>query len=183
VRDAHADQAHSRPAKRAQAAALPRFDDPKLKTQRAALRGALQYPGISGTIFDAIPPEAFTHPAYNAIAVAIHAAGGTSAGITGPTWVDVISQAVDPGLVMLVSELAVEDMPADIETVPRYLEGVLARLQEAWVGEQVADLKSKLARMSSARTPDDYYALMGDLLALEQYRRSLLKQAIGDTSA
>ncbi|GAA3190967.1 hypothetical protein GCM10020255_090190 [Rhodococcus baikonurensis] len=65
----------------------------------------------------------------------------------------------------VVSELAVEPMPCDEDTVPRYINGVLARLQEA-VGEQVADLKSKLQRVSPAAAPEEYNSLFGDLVAL-----------------
>ena len=46
----------------------------------------------------------------------------------------------------------------------------------------MADLKSKLQRISPATAPDEYNSLFGDLVALEQYRRSLLDQAIGDTN-
>ena len=66
--------------------------------------------------------------------------------------------------------------------MPRYISGVIARLQEVWVGEQVAELKSKLQRISPATASDEFHSLLGDLVALEQYRRSLLDQAIGDTN-
>jgi len=57
---------------------------------------------------------------------------------------------------------------------------VLSRLQEVWVGKQVAELKSKLQRISPADDPDEYHALFGDLVALEQYRRGLLEQTNGE---
>ncbi len=50
------------------------------------------------------------------------------------------------------------------------------------MGEQVAELKSKLQRISPATASDEFHSLLGDLVALEQYRRSLLDQAIGDTN-
>ncbi|CAM3469616.1 hypothetical protein TSHO111613_24455 [Tsukamurella hominis] len=65
------------------------------------------------------------------------------------------------------------------DPTPRYVESVMARLQEVWVGGQVADLKSKLRRMSPS-ADDDYNRLFGDLVALESYRQSLLKMAVGD---
>jgi DNA primase len=48
-----------------------------------------------------------------------------------------------------------------------------------WVGQQVAELKSKLQRVAPADDPEEYRALFGDLVALEQYRRTLLEQANG----
>ena len=68
----------------------------------------------------------------------------------------------------------------DEERLPRYIGGVLARLQEVWVGRQIAEVKSKLQRMSPVEQGDEYHSLFGDLVALESYRRSLLEQASGD---
>ena len=68
----------------------------------------------------------------------------------------------------------------DDERLPRYIGGVLARLQEVWVGRQIAEMKSKLQRMSPVEQGDEYHALFGDLVAMETYRRSLLEQASGD---
>ena len=65
--------------------------------------------------------------------------------------------------------------------MPRYISGVLARLQEVWVSGQIADLKSRVQRMSPAEDPKGYSALFGDLVALEEYRRGLLEQAVGAT--
>jgi DNA primase len=48
------------------------------------------------------------------------------------------------------------------------------------MGRQIADVKSKLQRMSPIEQGDEYHALFGDLVAMEAYRRSLLEQASGD---
>ncbi|EOM75773.1 DNA primase [Rhodococcus rhodnii] len=162
--------------------ARPRPRDPVLWPQREALKSALQYPAIAGTVFDSLPPETFTHPAYAAIRGAMSEAGGASCGLGGGEWVDAVGRTLtDPTAQSLVSELAVEEIPADEDRIPRYITGVIARLQEVWVGEQVADLKSRLQRVSPATESDEFHSLLGDLVALEQYRRSLLDQAIGDT--
>ncbi|MEE2033319.1 DNA primase [Rhodococcus chondri] len=180
-------EAKSRPAPAATAEAgvlrRPRPNDPALWPQRDALKAALQYPGIAGTVFDSLPPETFTDPAYAAVREAVAAAGGAGAGLGGGEWVDAVGRAAtDPVVHSLVMELVVESLPIEEDRVPRYIGGVLARLQEVWVGEQVAELKSKLQRISPATESDEFHALLGDLVALEQYRRSLLDQAIGDTS-
>ncbi|MGF7124398.1 DNA primase [Rhodococcus sp. AG1013] len=161
----------------------PRPNDPALWPQRDALKAALQYPAIAGTVFDSLPGETFAHPAYAAVREAVAAAGGTSAGLGGGEWVDAVGRnAGDLVVQSIVMELAVEPLPADEDIIPRYIRGVLARLQEVWVGEQVAELKSKLQRVSPTTDSDEFHSLLGDLVALEQYRRSLLDQAIGDTS-
>ncbi|WP_432279924.1 hypothetical protein [Nocardia cyriacigeorgica] len=82
----------------------------------------------------------------------------------------------------LISELASEPLPVkSADDIPRFVTGVLARAQEGLVGRQIAELKSKLHRVSSTEQSEAYLALFGDLVALEQYRKSLLEQAMGNS--
>ncbi len=162
-------------------AARPDPRDPTLWPQRAALKSALQYPALAGPVFDTLTVESFTHPGYAAVRTAIDAAGGTSAGITGAQWIDAVRQQTTSALTTgLISELGVEAIAVDEEKLPRYIAGILARLQEVWMGRQIAEVKSKLQRMSPIEHGDEYHALFGDLVAMEAYRRSLLEQASGD---
>lgn len=159
--------------------ARPLPNDPQLWPQREALKAAIQYPALAGTVFDSLPGECFTEPAYALVRQAIANLGGTASGLSGATWVDAVTQAVDnPALTPLVTELAVEDLPVAEENLPRYIQSVLARSQEVWVGAQIGDLKSKLRRMSPGGDQEGYNALFGDLVALEAYRRSLQEQAV-----
>ena len=169
-------------APRTPAVDRPNPRDPALWPQREALKSALQYPALAGPVFDSLTTESFTHPGYVAVRSAIEAAGGTSSGLTGGQWIEgVRDHAATPAVAGLVSELGVESIKVDDEDrLPRYIGGVLARLQEVWVGRQVAEVKSKLQRMSPVEHSDEYHALFGDLVALEAYRRSLLEQASGD---
>jgi len=161
------------------AVARPRPNDPQLWPQREALKSALQFPGMAGSIFDSLPPECFTDDAYKAVREAIADVGGTASGMDGADWVDTVGKAAqDLVVASLVTELAVEPIPVAENGIPRYIGSVLARLQEVWVGAQIADLKSKLRRMSPAEDQDAYNAVFGDLVALESYRRSLLEQSI-----
>ncbi|ORW43634.1 DNA primase [Mycobacterium paraense] len=170
------------PARRAEpAAARPDPRDPILWPQREALKSALQYPALAGPVFDTLTVESFTHPGYAAVRAAIEAAGGTSTGVTGAEWIDAVRQRTTSALTAgLISELGVEAIAVDDEKLPRYIAGVLARLQEVWMGRQIAEVKSKLQRMSPIEQGDEYHALFGDLVAMEAYRRSLLEQASGD---
>ena len=164
------------------AALRPDPRDPTLWPQREALKSALQYPALAGPVFDSLTVESFTHPGYAAVCTAIEAAGGTGTGIGGAEWLDAVRQkARSPAAAGLISELGVETIRVDDdEKLPRYIAGVLARLQEVWVGRQIAEVKSKLQRMSPVEQGDEYHALFGDLVAMEAYRRSLLQQASGD---
>ncbi|AQT79549.1 DNA primase [Mycolicibacterium litorale] len=164
------------------AARRPDPRDPTLWPQREALKSALQYPALAGPVFDSLTVESFTHPGYAAVRMAIEAAGGTSSGVTGGQWIDTVREQTGSAAAQgLITELGVESIRVeDEEKLPRYIAGVLARLQEVWVGRQVAEVKSKLQRMSPVEQGDEYHALFGDLVALEAYRRSLLEQASGD---
>lgn len=180
-----AEQAQAAPPRGADApspAALrPDPADPTLWPQREALKSALQFPALAGPVFDSLAAESFTHPGYAAVRAAIEAAGGTSAGITGAQWIEAVRDQVPTPLAGgLVNELSAEAINADDETLPRYIGGVLARLQEVWIGRQIAEVKSKLQRMSPVEQGDEYHALFGDLVAMEAYRRSLLEQASGN---
>ncbi|MGV0646188.1 DNA primase [Mycolicibacterium sp. XJ879] len=163
-------------------AARPDPADPTLWPQREALKAALQYPALAGPVFDSLTVESFTHPGYAAVRAAIEAAGGASAGLSGGQWIEAVREkTAAPAAAGLVNELGVEAINVDDdERLPRYIGGVLARLQEVWVGRQIAEVKSKLQRMSPVEQGDEYHALFGDLVAMEAYRRSLLEQASGD---
>jgi DNA primase len=170
----------TKPSNQASSPARPDPRDPTLWPQREALKAALQYPALAGPVFDSLTVESFTHPGYAAVRTAIESAGGTSAGLTGAEWIDAVRQRAEAAG-GLVSELGVETTRVDDdEMLPRYIGGVMARLQEVWVGRQVAEVKSKLQRMSPIEQGDEYHALFGELVAMEAYRRSLLEQASGD---
>ena len=76
-------------------AATSRFSSCISASHREALKAALQYPGIAGTVFDSLPVECFTEPAYAAVRQAMTALGGTSSGLGGAGWVDAVRTAVD----------------------------------------------------------------------------------------
>lgn len=161
--------------------ARPDPRDPTLWPQREALKSALQFPALAGPVFDTLTVDSFTHPGYAAVRAAIEAAGGIAAGVVGGAWIGLVREhALSEAAAGLINELGVEAIRVDDDRLPRYIGGVLARLQEVWVGRQIADVKSKLQRMSPIEDGDEYHALFGDLVAMEAYRRSLLVQASGD---
>jgi DNA primase len=176
------EQSRQNPTATVASVARPDPKDPVLQPQREALKSVLQYPALTGPLFDALPPESFTHPGYSAVHAAVIAAGGTSGGMTGTDWVDAVrKQSRTPAVLSLVNELSVETIRIHEEDLLRKsITGVIARLQGAWVGRQIAEIKSKLQRMSPVEQGDEYHALFGDLVAMEAYRRSLLEQASGD---
>ncbi|WP_456062099.1 DNA primase [Amycolatopsis rhabdoformis] len=171
-------QAAPEPVSEKQDLPRPAPNDPRFTGQREALKAALQQPAIAGPEYDSLPEEAFTHPVYVAVHLAVLRAGGAASGLTGSALLDAARQHCPEGTVRRVlSELAVEPLRALGEVDSRYISGVLAGVQESLVGRQIGEIKSKLQRLSPVEAPDDYRALFGDLVALEQYRKSLRAQA------
>ncbi len=155
---------------------MPNPRDPILWPQREALKIALQYPEKAGDYFDGINPEAFTNPAYRQVRDAIAAVGGAGHAAGGAAWLPSVADTMIDGAGRnLVSELAVEDIHAD--DMDAYADSVLSRLQEARVGDQIAQLKAQLQRMRPSDDEEAYNALFSDLVALEQARRELNTRA------
>ncbi|MGI8310827.1 DNA primase [Saccharopolyspora hattusasensis] len=157
----------------------PRYD-PRW-AERETLKAALQAPALAGPMYDSLPEEAFTEPAYGELHRAITAAGGTMSGLGGPAFVDAIAQNCESqATYRLLTELAVEKLEIkSVEDDPRYVSGLIARLQEQLVSRQIADIKSRVQRMSPLEDAEEYNALFGDMVALEGYRKALLDQAMG----
>ena len=153
----------------------PRHDPAWL--ERETLKAALQVPALAGPLYDSLPEEAFTESAYAALHRAVLAAGGTGCGLSGSALVDVVGQQCDSSIARgLLTELSVETLDVRTEDDVRYVSGLITRLQEHLVGRQIADIKSKVQRMSPLDDAEEYNALFGDLIALEEYRKGLLEQ-------
>lgn len=153
--------------------------DPDLHVQREAMKLAVQEPVITGPMFDALAPETFSHPTYRALFDATQKAGGVAGSGGGAEWVAAILGNLDDAVARaLVTELGVEEIRVDAEMMRAYASSVLARLQEVWVGAQVAQVKAMLSRMRPSDDEAAYRQMFADLLALEDYRRELLAEAV-----
>jgi DNA primase len=160
--------------------ARPDPSDMRLRAQRDVLKAALQLPAYAGPVYDALPDDAFPHPAYVAVHQAIQAVGGTASGLSGPELAQAVTEkCAQPSTRTLVSELAVEAMPTKEEHDVRYVEAILARLQKELIGRQIAELKSRLQRLNPVSDPEEYRSVFGDLVAFEEYHKALTKQASG----
>ncbi|WP_411206374.1 DNA primase [Corynebacterium callunae] len=157
---------------------LPNPRNPVLWQERESLKIALQYPELAGSYFDGLPQDSFTNPAYRMVRDAIAAAGGCAQALDGKDWLPSVSENMTDLLgTSLVSELAMEEIEVETADLESYTDGVLSRLQETRVGNQIAILKSQLQRMRPSDDEQAYNSLFADLVALEQARRELLDRA------
>jgi DNA primase len=121
-------------------------------------------------------------PAFAEIRESVAQAGGLSAGIVGDAWIEAVRQAApDDRVRSHTTALAVEPLrTGDEDDQQRYAASVVARLRELDVTRRIAELKSRLQRVNPVDQVDEYNRLFGDLLVLEQSRRALREQAIGE---
>jgi len=160
----------------------PDYRDPAVQVEREALKLALQWPVVVGPLFDGLDDQSFTVPAFAEIRQAIEDAGGIGAGLTGEAWIAAVRErAPDDRVRRHLTGLAVEAIRTDDEgEESRYARSVMARIQELDTTRQVAEVKSRLQRVNPVEQAEEYQRLFGELLALEQYRRGLREQGIGE---
>jgi DNA primase len=156
--------------------------DPRLHAQREAIKLALQEPALAGPVYDELPADVFTHPAYVALHKALLDAGGTASGLAGAELVDAVGKnCAAQSVRRLLTELAVEPLLTrnDPDNLVRYASGILAGVRRELVAKQIAEIKSRLQRVSPVDNPDEANELWSDLVALEQYNKGLRDTAMG----
>lgn len=154
---------------------------PGLVIEREALKCALQQPAAVADWYESVEESAFTHPSALQVFRAIEAAGLPSAERSGLAWIDaVLAQCPDDEIRQLVRELAVEPLPAESGHDTRYATSVIARLLELDAARRVDDLRGRLQRADPVEQAEEYAQLFADLLALEDYRRSLRIDGLGE---
>ena len=152
--------------------------DQRLHAPREVLKLALQEPQLAGTIFDLMPPESFGHPTYVSVARAIAEAGGAAQSSGGAAWIDQVASHIPDAMGRaVVSELAVDDVECETKRLPYYADAIMAYMQERWVGNEIADMKSRMQRMRGDLQQEEFRGVFADLMALEKYRRSLQERA------
>lgn len=159
---------------------LPDLRDPRFALERETLKLVVQHPGVVGSLTKDVDGEDFTHPTYRAVWEAVSACGGPTAAPAGEVWVSKLRDSVEDGPVAhLLGALAVEPVLSAKEPDRAYAAAHVYRLQEVTAMRRIADLKSRLQRTNPVEHPTDYNRMFGELVALEQHRRTLREKAIG----
>ncbi len=157
--------------------------DPAVIVERETLKCALQQPGVVASWYESVEDSAFTHPTARQVHDAIARAGYPSSDLDGLAWIDaVLDASEDDAVRRLVRELAVDPLPAEAGQDARYAIGMISRLLELDASRRIDDLKGRLQRIDPALQQAEYQQCFADLLALEEYRRSLKQDALGEVS-
>jgi DNA primase len=73
----------------------------------------------------------------------------------------------------------VDPIPADETTIHRYATGIIARLLERDAARRVEELRGRMQRSDEDAAQSQ--ELLAEIMALEEYRRSLLREALGES--
>jgi DNA primase len=161
---------------------LPDLRDPRFSIERETLKLVIQHPGAVGRSSVDVGGNDFTHPTYRAVWELIAAAGGPAAGAGDAGWATRLrDSAPDPAVSSAVSALGVEPLRTAREPDPTYVAAHVYRLLELTAMRRIADLKSRLQRTNPVEQTADYNRMFGELVALEQHRRSMRELAVGAT--
>jgi DNA primase len=159
---------------------LPDLRDPRFSLERETLKLVVQHPDVVGSATRDVDADDFTHPTYRAVWEAVTACGGPVDAPAGEVWVAKLRDSVDAGPVAAaLGELAVEPVLTAKEPDRAYVGAHVYRLQELTAMRRIADLKSRLQRTNPVEQATDYNRMFGELVALEQHRRTLREKAIG----
>ncbi len=170
------DAAPQRPA----APPMPDLRDPRFSLERETLKLVVQHPGVVGAATRDVDGDDFTHPVYRAVWDAVAACGGPTAAPATEVWVSKLRDTLDEGPVAhALGALAVEPVLSAKEPDRGYVNAHVFRLQELTAMRRIADLKSRLQRTNPVEHATDYNRMFGELVALEQHRRTLREKAIG----
>jgi DNA primase len=175
---AHApgQQAPDRP----EAPPLPSLRDPRFSLERETLKLVVQHPEAVGRMAKDVDAEDFTHPTYRAVWDAVTACGGPASAPSGEVWVTKLRDCVaEPTVVQALSALVVEPLPSTKEPTTAYVAAHVYRLQEVTALRRITELKSRLQRTNPVEHASEYNRMFGELVALEQHRRTLREKAIG----
>jgi DNA primase len=160
--------------------AVPDLRDPRFALERETLKLVLQQPALVGGMAEDLDANDFTHPTYRAVWETVATQGGPAAAPADDSWVARLRDAVDDGPVaQALSALAVEPLLSAKDPDQDYVAAHVYRLQELTALRRIADLKSRLQRTNPVDQQADYNKMFGELVALEQHRRTLRERAIG----
>jgi DNA primase len=159
---------------------LPDLRDPRFSIERETLKLMIQHPAAVGRSAVDVGPNDFTHPTYRAVWDLVAANGGPATGAADPGWASRLRDtATDPAVSSAISALGVEPLRTAKEPDQTYVAAHVYRLLELTAMRRIADLKSRLQRTNPVEQTADYNRMFGELVALEQHRRSMRELAVG----
>jgi len=164
---------------------VPDWRDPRFQLERETLKLVVQHPGLVAGHAGELGENDFTHPTYRVVWDTVAALGGPAAAPEPDVWVgklrDSLAAQDDQPAQRAFNALAVEPLPIRSAGDPTaaYAAAHVYRLQELTALRRIAEVKSRLQRTNPVDQAADYNRMFGELVALEQHRRSMRELAVG----
>jgi len=154
------------------------FGAPQFTDEREALKAIVQYPHVARPFADDLDDNDFTHPVSRELWQ--HLSASTWPEKEDPSWVSRLTDSLpNDDLRRVLAVAAVEPFRASATSASAVVASVIARLQELTTARRIVEVKSKLQRTNPIEEADVYNRMFGELVALEQQRRTLRERAIG----
>lgn len=169
------------PGEAVQAPETVAVDSVSLALQKEALRVVLQDPSSVVEWYRNVDDTAFTHPIAQSVHAAIITAGGPKEMVTGSAWSDRVLAACgdDSKTANAVRALLVEPTHAQPGAGPEYGISVIARLMEMDASRAIEELKGSMTRADADGDTERSILLLGELMALESYKKELQATSLG----
>ncbi len=158
--------------------AVPDPRHPRFELERETLKLVLQYPGAVGRMAADVGANDFTHPTLRTVWELVEKNGGPTAADAG--WAARIrADAADPVVQSAVSALGVEALKTAKDPDAAFVAAHVYGLQELTALRRITEVKSRLQRTNPVEQATEYNRMFGELVALEQHRRTLRDRAMG----
>jgi DNA primase len=168
-------------APRPERPAVPDPREPRFAIERETLKLVLQHPSAVGRMAADVGANDFTHPTLRSVWELVEKNGGPASADAG--WAGRIrADAADPVVQAAVSALGVEPLRTAKDPDAAFVAGHVYRLQELTALRRISEVKSRLQRTNPVEHATEYNRMFGELVALEQHRRTLRELAMGTTT-
>ena len=151
---------------------------PQFTDEREALKAIVQYPHMAAAFAADLHENDFTHPWSQELWRHISAKPLPTS--PDQSWLSALSESLpNDQLKRVLAQSAVEPLRSTDDATQAVVNSLIARLQELTTARRIVEVKSKLQRTNPIEQAEDYNRMFGELVALEQQRRTLRERAIG----
>ena len=151
---------------------------PQFTDEREALKAIVQYPHMAAAFAADLHQNDFTHPWSQELWRHISAKPLPTS--PDQSWLSALSESLpNDQLKRVLAQSAVEPLRSTDDATQAVVNSLIARLQELTTARRIVEVKSKLQRTNPIEQAEDYNRMFGELVALEQQRRTLRERAIG----
>ncbi|HLR85563.1 MAG TPA: DNA primase [Nocardioidaceae bacterium] len=180
-RNGHSAAQHPPPARtraRTDDSAAPSLGEERFSDERELLQAIVQYPQVAAERLDGLDGDDFTHPIARSVWELIEKDQPTADADSG--WIARLRDAAsDDATRQVIAALATQPLRTQGEVTEPLMTALVARVQELTTRRRIHELKSRLQRTNPVDDASEYNRMFGDLVALEQQRRTLRERAVG----